>query len=245
MSRYLRLPWLYLVAVLITVCQGGATNAIASVGDATTASSILRDGKNGTALVDSLIGHVNSLGTYKFDGAQEALEGSKTVKASGTFYFKPTNSMRVEVKEYGSKSGSILVKGRDGKIEAKGGARLLGMKMTLTSDSRLLRLPNGTSAVESDLASLLKRLKKQASSGYKLVSTSEPVTVDGLSKRAIVLELQKDGTEAPVVVDRVFIDPAQKLPMQWDSFQGGKFQSRSKFQNYQINVQLDDSQFTI
>ena len=47
------------------------------------------------------------------------------------------------------------------------------------------------------------------------------------------------------VVDRVFLDPSLKVPMQWDLFENGKFQSRSKFQNYQTNMQLDDSQFTM
>ena len=101
------------------------------------------------------------MGCYRFDASQEAVTGNKVLKATGTFYFKPANAMRVEVKEFGSKSGSTLVKSPDGELKGKGGPSMFGMKMKLQPDSRLLRMPNGLSAVQCDLGSLLKRLEKE------------------------------------------------------------------------------------
>jgi outer membrane lipoprotein-sorting protein len=217
----------------------------AGVASDTNASSILPNGKNGAPVVEQVAGQVNSLGTYKFDGSQEAQTGNKILKATGTFYFKPSSSMRVEVKSFGGKSGSVLVKSADGSIKAKGGPQMFGMKMSLQSDSRLLKMPNGFSAVECDMGSLVKRLKQEAASGCKIVSSNEPMNVESLGTRAIVLEIQKPGDSDAAVIDRVFIDPTKKLPMQWDLYVNGKFQSRSKFENFQTNIPLEDSQFKL
>jgi hypothetical protein len=165
-------------------------------------------------------------------------------KATGTFFYKPTNSMRVEVKDYGSKSGSILIKGANG-IKGKGGPAMFGMKMSLDADSRLLRMPNGLSALDCDLGSLLNRLKKEASAGAKIMVGNEPINASSLGTRVIVVEAQKPEDATTPVLDRVFIDPVKKVPVQWDLFENGKFQSRSKFQNYETNLQIDDSQFKL
>jgi len=244
MSSCRQFASLCLLLFLLSVSQSLTVKATGAPSDVTP-SSILPDGKNGAPLVEQLVGNVNSLGNYKFDGSQEAQTGNKVLKAVGTFYFRPANSMRVEVKSFGGKSGSILVKNADGAIKGKGGAQMLGMKMSLGPDSRLLRMPNGLSAVECDLASLLKRLKQEAASGCKMVSGNEPMNVESLGTRAIVLESQKADNSGTSVVDRVFIDPVKKLPVQWDLFVNGKFQSRSKFQNYQTNIQIDESQFNL
>ncbi len=241
---YYRMKWsaFYLAFIWAIASQAPSSIAFADVNDGT---PMLPQGKNATALVDKLIGRVNSLDCYKFDASLEARTGNKTSKASGTFYFKPTNAVRVEVKKYGSKSGSILVRSQDGKIRGKGGPQMMGMKMTLSPDSRLLRMPNGLSAVECDLGSLLKKLRKEAGSGLKLVSTEQPMQIEGLGTRAIVIESQRTDDASDAVVDRVYIDPSQKLPLQWDMFENGKFWSRSKFQNFQSNMHLDDSEFSL
>ena len=145
------------------------SKALATIEDASD-STMIPNGKSGTALVDKLIANVSSLGTYKYEGAQEAQTGKKVLKASGTFYFKPVDSMRVEVKQFGSKTGSILVKSPKGKIKAKGGPQMLGIKMSLAPNSRLLQMPNGLSAFDCDLSSLFGRLKKrqhQAAKSYR------------------------------------------------------------------------------
>jgi outer membrane lipoprotein-sorting protein len=235
-----------LLLLLLTNSSRLPSEAAASKGAPadTSTSSILSQSKSGTALVDQLIGQFNNFGSYKFDGSQEAHSGGKVSKATGTFFFKPTNSMRVEVKDYGSKSGSILIRGGDG-IKGKGGPAMFGMKMSLQSDSRLLRMPNGLSALDCDLGSLLNRLKKEAAAGCKIIVGNEPINVESLGARVVVIEAQKPDDSATPVVDRVFIDPVKKVPMQWDLFENGKFQSRSKFRNYETNLQIDDSQFKL
>jgi outer membrane lipoprotein-sorting protein len=229
----------------LTVLSTFASRAIAAAAPGTTpdssVSSMLPDGKNGTALLDQLLKNAGALGDYKYDATLESYAGKKVLRATGTFYFKPVNSVRMEVKDFGCKSGSILVRGSDGKIKGKGGPQMWGMKMNLGADSRLLKMPNGLNAVESDVVSLYRRLKAEAAGGNKVVSGNGPMKVDSLSSPALVLESQSGSK----VMDRVFIDPVKKLPVQWDLFDDGKFQSRSKFQNYQINAHWDDSQFSI
>ena len=211
----------------------------------TSVSSILPAGKSGTALLDELVRHVDTLGAYKYDASLEAHKGRKVVRASGTFYFKPPSAVRMEVKDYGSKSGCILVRSHDGKIRGKGGPQMLGIKMTLTPDSRLLQMPNGLSVTDSDLASLFMRLKKQAASGCKIVSAAQPIRVESIGTPVIVLESQVAGDSGTAILDRVYIDPSRKLPLQWDLFEKGNFLSRSRFQNYQVNARWDDSKFTL
>jgi hypothetical protein len=244
MPRDLQLAPVYIMLSLLLVGEAFTSKALAIFEDASD-STMVSNGKSGTALVDKLIGNVNSLGTYKYEGAQEAQTGKKVLKASGTFYFKPVNAMRVEVKQFGSKSGSLLIRSANGKIVGKGGSQMLGIKLSLAPDSRLLQMPNGLSAFDCDLCSLFGRLKKQAASGCKILQTDQPIQVESLGKPAIVIESQMGSDSGAKVVDRVFLDPSLKVPMQWDLFENGKFQSRSKFQNYQTNMQLDDSQFTM
>ncbi len=235
---------LCLILSLMLVGQAFVSKALA-ISDDASGSTILPNGKNGTALVDKLMANVSSLGTYKYDGTQEAQSGKKVLNASGTFYFKPTDLMRVEVKQFGSKTGSVLVKSPGGKIKAKGGPQMFGIKMSLAPDSRLLQMPNGLSAFDCDLSSLFSRLKKEAASGCKILATENPIQLANLGKSVIVIESQMASDAGNKVVDRVFIDPSLKVPMQWDLFENGKFQSRSKFEDYQTNLSLDDSQFTM
>jgi len=234
----------YLILLLILFGQFFTLKALALSSEASD-STILPNGKSGIALVDMLSANVNSLGTYKYDGIQEAQINGKNLKASGTFFYKPTNLMRVEVKQFGSKTGSVLVKGAEGKIKAKGGPQMLGIKLSLAPDSRLLQMPNGFSAFDCNLSALFQRLKKEAASGYKLVAAEQPVQLENFGKLAIVIESQAPSDSGNKVVDRIFVDPTVKLPVQWDQFENGEFQARSKFQNYQTNLQLDDSLFNM
>lgn len=244
MPREQRLPLLCFIVYLVRVGQAFTWEALAILND-TSDSPILLNGKSGTALLDELMANVNSLGTYKYDGIQEAQIGGKALKASGTFYYKPIDLMRVEVKQFGNKSGSVLVKGLGGKIKAKGGAPMLGIKMSLDPDSKLLQMPNGFSAFDCHLAALFERLKKDVSSGYNLVWAEQSVQLENLERPAIVIESQMASDSGTKVGDRIFVDPTLKVPMKWDQFENGKFRARSSFQNYKMNLQLDDSLFTM
>jgi len=232
------------MSCLVIAGQAFVTKALAASEDQSD-STILPNGKSGAALLDKLIGNVSSLGAYKYEGTQEAQTGKKVLKASGTFYFKPANLMRVEVTQFGSKSGSVLVRTPEGKIKAKGGPQMLGIKMSLTPDSRLLQMPNGLSAFDCNLSSLFARLKKEQAAGAKILSAEQPILLETLGKPTMVIESQMASDSGTKVIDRIFLDPSLKLPIQWDQFENGKFQARSKFQNYQTNIQLDESQFTM
>jgi hypothetical protein len=244
MTRHPRLASLCLTLSLMLAGQAVSSKDLAPPDDASD-TTMVPNGKSGTALLNTLVGNVSSFGTYKYDGTQEARTGKKVLKASGTFIFRPASAMRVEVKQFGSKSGSILVKSPSGKITGKGGPQMLGMKMSLGPDSRLLEMPNGFSAFDCDLASLYGRLKKEVASGCKILAAEQPIQVEGLGKPAIVMESQMTSDDGPKVVDRVFVDPSLKVPMQWDQFEKGTFHARSKFRNYETNMKLDDSEFTL
>jgi hypothetical protein len=192
--------------------------------------------------MDELVRHVKDMGEYKFDGTVNGVKGQKVTKATGTFYYKPQSEVRVEVKDYGSKSGSILVKTKDGKVIGKGGSGMLGMKMNLSPDSRLAMMPNGVSAVQCDLLSLFTRVKREVAPGGKLVTSGEPVKVDSLATPVIILEGQLPGD---LMATRIFIDPSQKLPIQWDLFDNGKFSSRCLFKSYEAKENWDDSEFQL
>ena len=242
MSRY-SLSSLFLASCLILA--NGLWLAPAEAGGAfqdTSTSTMCSGGKNGTPVMDELVRHVKEMGEYKFDGTVNAVKGEKVTKATGIFYYKPANEIRVEVKDYGSKSGSILVKTKDGKVVGKGGKSMLGMKMNLTPDSRLAMMPNGVSAVQCDLMSLLDRIKREVGSSGKLVTSGEPVKVESLPNPVIILEGQLPGES---MATRIFIDPSQKLPIQWDLFNDGKFSSRCLFKSYEAKENWDDSQFEL
>ena len=243
MSRYNLLLSLFFASCFILA--NGSRLATAEAGPAfqdTSTSTMCSGGKNGTPLMDEMVRHVKDMGDYKFDGTVNSVKGEKVVRATGIFYYKPANEIRVEVKDYGSKSGSILVKTKDGKVIGKGGKSMLGMKMTLSPDSRLAMMPNGVSAVQCDLMSLLDRIKREVGSSGKLVTSGEPVKVESLPNPVIILEGQLPGES---MATRIFIDPSQKLPIQWDLFDGGKFSSRCMFKSYEAKENWDDSQFQL
>jgi outer membrane lipoprotein-sorting protein len=243
----LRDLWFASLCLMLSLMFAGQafTSKSLAIPDDASDSPIVLNGKSGTALLDNLARNVSSLGTYRYDGTQEAQTGKKVLKASGTFIISATNGMRVDIKQFGSKSGSTLVKYPNGKIVGKGGAQMMGIKLSLAPDSRLLKMPNGLSAFDSDLSSLYARLKKEAASGHTLLSAEQPILVEGLGKPEIVIESQLASDAGAKVSTRVFIDPSLKVPVQWDQFENGRFQARSKFQNYQMNLQLSDSQFSL
>jgi outer membrane lipoprotein-sorting protein len=249
MPRYKLLFSLLLALSLIPASGSQLANAKAERADVefqdTSPSTMLSNGKNGAPVLEEMVRHVNEMGDYKFEGIVAALRGKTVIKAAGVFYYKPHDEIRVEVKDYGSKSGSVLVKRRDGKVVGKAGKQMFGIKLTLTPSSRLLQLPNGVSALESDLMSLFNRVKKEVSSGEKLVSTDQPIKVASVATPVIVLESQASGASGPEVVDRIFIDPSQKLPVQWDLYENGKFLSRCWFSSYQPKEHWDESEFNL
>ena len=106
-------------------------------------------------------------------------------------------------------------------------------------------MPNGLSAVECDLTSMLNRLKKEVGSGGKLVVGTGAVKVDSLGTQVIVLESQLPTGSNVQLVERLFIDPTKKLPVQWDLFNKGQFASRTSFNSFQSKENWDISQFKL
>lgn len=86
MPRDLQLAPVYILLPLLLAGQAFSAKALAVFEDASN-SAMVSNGKSGTALVDKLIGNVNSMGTYKYEGAQEAQTG-KSVEGIGNVLFQ-------------------------------------------------------------------------------------------------------------------------------------------------------------
>lgn len=204
---------------------------------------IVSSNRDGSKTLEQLSDHIKQLGAYKFDGTLSTLKEKGLSVDCGTFFFMPLTLLRVEVKNGGYKSGSVLVKQKDGRIRAKGGRALLGMKITLEPDSNMLRLPNGLNIVECDLVSLLQWLKKEIATGQKIYSSDGPIQIDSQSGKVLVLETRE--AKAGSVMHRIMVDPQQLVPVEWQMFKEGRAFSSVRFNNFQLCPSLDDSMFKL
>lgn len=193
---------------------------------------------DGSKVLDQVTNHVRQMGAYKFDGYLGTLKEKKGLTVNtGSFIFKPTSLLRVEVKDGGFKSGSVLVKKKDGSVRAKGGPALLGMKMNLEPDSNMLTLPNGLNILQCDMLSLLHGLK---SGGQKIYASDAPVQLN--SSQVFVLEAREQG-QTPT--QRVFVDKDQMIPVEWLLYRNGKVFSTVKFNNFQPLPNLEENLFEL
>jgi hypothetical protein len=199
---------------------------------------------DGAKALQSLATRIRHLGAYKFDGFLVTLKDKGVRVDSGSFFYKPESCIRVEVKDGGFKSGSVLVRQHDGVIRAKGGPALLGMKMNLEPNSNMLMLANGLNIVECDYLSLLDLLQKQVASGQKVYASEGPLLIQPQNSQLLVLETIEAGLpEGSNLSNRILVDPQQLVPVQWDIFKQGKFFSTVRFKNFQACPSLDESLF--
>ena len=240
MEKMLRFGTLPLL-LAITVVSGSPVSAKAAASKIIDSSGAqaLPVNADGNKFLDQVTNHVKDLGAYKFDGHLDTLKEKGLSVNSGSFIFKPTSLLRVEVKDGGFKSGSVLVKKRDGTVRAKGGRALLGMKMTLDPDSNMLTLPNGLNILQCDLLSLLQGLRRDVASGKKIYATEAPVQID--SNQLFVLETRDAGQSS----QRVFVDPHQLIPVEWVIYKNGKVFSTVKFSNFQQIPNLEEKIFEL
>ncbi len=203
---------------------------------------VITNNHDGAGMLEKLAERVKQIGAYKFDGNLCTVKEKELAVDSGSFYYKSPSRLRVEVKNGGYKSGSILVKQPDGQIKAKGGMALLGMKVTLEPDSHMLILPNGFKITECDFLSLVQGVKAQISSGHKVYCSENPLKLDSQNNSVLVLETRDPSSE---LRQRILLDPQQFVPVEWDFFKNGKFFSTVRFKNFQVCPAIDESMFRL
>jgi len=233
------------LAVAVTQAVAFTANELVPPPAFCATSEILLDSKkpNGNALLDKIHAYITKFKTYKFHSAIKTYKGSKTNNMEGNFFYKKARNVRVEVTSGGIKKGSIVVRNSDG-IKAKMGGGLLGFKVSLTEDSRMLLAPNGFNVVQSDLSSLIAQLKERVSSGLVVRSSEGPIPVPGMKGNLLVVEvIQPKPTEK--VLERLCIDPKELATIHWDIFKQDQLYSTFEVADFKGDVNLDEKLFTM
>lgn len=204
-------------------------------------SQLGSDAKDGTSFLDNLYNSTNKLDTYSFHSTLQTYKDKKPKLNDGNVFFRKQHCIRIEVTEPGMKNGSIVVKQPDGKIRGQGGPKMFGFKMTINPDSRMLFTPNGFNILESDFASLYSHIKELRSSGAKIMVSPAPVNTSSIG-RAEIMEIVRPDTG---VVERVYVNPQTKTPVEWDIFKEGRLFSTLRISNFKDQVTLDDDLFKL
>ncbi len=197
--------------------------------------SFLKDkGSDGTKVVNSMLDRSRQFKAYTFDSILSTFINGKEIVETGKLFFKSPNLIRFEAKRAGKRSGSVVVRQRDGKIRGKMGGPLGGIKVTLAPDSKLLKTSNGFSILDSDLASLLGMAADKMKMNNCLTGQ-----VEGVPSQVVEL-VESDGD----LIYRMALDTTGKLPQHWSLFKGNALFSTVQFANLQILADLPEALFT-
>lgn len=213
----------------------------ASPAEAVSTSSSLLNGKenvDGEAFWRQLMDRVRSSKDYVYESTLIANLKGKPISEQGRFYFKSPNMVRFEVTAAKGKTGSVVVRQPDGKIRAKAGGLLGGITVTLSPDSRMLRTANGINILDSDLVSLMQRVRDEAKGQGKIITTKSPTRIPGYDSVYVVELLNND-----FVLERIIVDAARQLPIEWLLFEQNKLDSYVKFTSLKMNSGNADDLF--
>ncbi|HEY9869295.1 MAG TPA: hypothetical protein V6D08_09025 [Candidatus Obscuribacterales bacterium] len=191
--------------------------------------------EDGEPLLKQMLHNARAMKAYSFESSLYVFVKNKRSTERGRFYIKSPNLIRFEAIQAGKKTGSVVVRGPDGKIRCKAGGALGGIQITLSPDSRLLKASNGISVIESDFASLLGWAIGRLQGGLACISGQ----LDGSPQ--IVEMIEQDGD----VVERMSVDPAERLPLGWSVFADKKLSSVIRVENLVVSADLPDSLFTL
>lgn len=230
------------VAILFTIltvvhqlpANAAGRSPTASPTEAIATTTSLLNGKenvsDGEIFLRQLMDRVRNSKDYVYESTLIAYLKGKPVSEQGRFYFKSPNMVRFEVTAAKGKTGSVVVRQPDGKIRAKAGGLLGGITVTLSPDSRLLRTANGINILDSDLVSLMQRVRDQAKGQRRIITTKSPTRVAGYDNIYVVELLNND-----FVVERIIVDAARQLPVEWLLFEENRLDSYVKFTSLKMN----------
>jgi outer membrane lipoprotein-sorting protein len=193
--------------------------------------------KDARALFEKMQERANKLQSYRFHSVLDTFQKDKQITGEIDFYFKKDHQIRVEVKSAGLKNGSIVVEEASGRIRAQGGPKMLGMKMTVNPESRLLVAANGFNIVHSDLSSLYLHVASLLTSGHhaKVSATANENNVE-------ILEIDGPQNE---VVERLFVNRETQTPVRWDLYRNETLFSTMKITDFRVDVPISDDLFKI
>jgi outer membrane lipoprotein-sorting protein len=227
---------------LLGATPGNATSPLDLSADDSLAQKVTGDGKK---LVELAYKIASDLRDYKFESVLYMCKPKPHQSGAGTYFFKRPNLVKLEIKSFGIKDGTVVVRQPDGRIRVVGGPKLRFLKMNLDEDSRMLQTPNGFNVIKSDFASLLAGVNAALASGSKAKATPAPVLLDRLKQNVSIVELIKPDKGEEKLTDRIFIDPQTYTPVEWDIFRNGDRYSVTLFENFNANIGLQDDQFQL
>lgn len=197
---------------------------------------------DGSSVIQSMYEKADKIKDYSCNFEIDVFKKSTTVREKGKFYFKKPRMMRSE--EHGEyHPGAVVVFRRDGTVRAHYGGWMKIFTATVDpNDSRLLA-SNGYPMKGTDFLSLAAFLKNWLAEGIKSRITPDPVAVEGISKKVLVLEMYRP-SKPQFVLKKVYLDPATLLPMRWDDHDYAN-PSLSKWTDIKTNLGLSDDLFDL
>lgn len=224
-----------LLCSVFSNCAASRAASLPAPSQAAPESLLSKTGKDGTALVKSMLARSKQMKAYSFNSTLSTYKDGKEIVETGKLYYKKPNLLRFEVIKAGKRSGSVVVRQPDGKVRGKMGGALSGVKITLSPDSKMLKSANNYSVLESDLGSLLTDAAEQLGPNKSCLVGRVP----GLSAQVIEI-VGSDG----LVAERITVDSAN-LPQEWLIFKGNSLFSKVQFANLKELASLPDELFSL
>lgn len=199
--------------------------------------------RDARALIEQMHERALTISDYSLDFEMTVFKKTGgTVFEKGNFYYKKPGLIRLE--ETGDyKNGAVAVIGADGKARGHYGGAMRFVKLTLAPNAPELHAANGYPLNSADFLSLTVYLKRLLSEGDKARVSEHAQLVDGLPQPSLVLEIFRPG-EPNLVIKRIFINPANDLPLRWDDYDYPS-QSITVWKNVKINCGLSSRLFEI
>lgn len=197
--------------------------------------------EDGKALWESLRKQVGSWKEYRADVSLTLYKGGDAKETKSRVYWRSSEEIRIEVIAAGFKSGSVMVKHKDGHVRIHGGPMLAFVKMTVDPDSRLLKMDNGRNVTKASIPNLVIELSEEMKSGLKCLVSSSAEIVDGLPPVLEFQVLNQDGSLSA----RVLVTSDKHIPVRWERFSNGKPQSKATLSGLTIDPGLADNLFQL
>ncbi len=207
------------------------------------------DCKDGSNIVSKMLAAANNINSYSCNYQMLVFKNNPPIKETGVMYFRKPRLYRVEVKE-GPKKGSIAVLCADGKVHGHLGGWLKYFQSAVPPDSDLAKASNGFPMAGTDYISLAQYLTNMLKQGNNSLVSLSPITTAKTTMDTYVLDMysgsdNKTGKTEPLLIKRVYINPQNYLPVDWEDYRKGKLWSESSWNGLQINSALPDDLFQL
>ncbi len=244
---------LILILVCISLPASAASDSLAA-NDMTTKETkyVIENGvvihdncESGSKLIDKMLGVAAGMDNYSANYRMVVYKDSKAIQEKGTIFFRKPNLFRIEVSS-GSKKGSLALLTSDGKVHCHAGGVMKYFQVAVSPNSSLVRAINGYPMVGSDFYSLVQYLKNMIKEGKGSLQTCEPICTPQSHGLNYVLDMfipENRNAKKPVLLKRIFVDPATYLPVFWQDYTQGKLWSESGWSAVRNNLSLPNSLF--